>query len=163
MEKECDNVYRVKFPCANNMNQTVWLGTPDVQLMPTVLCNPGKSGVKNQFVNPTCFGIPAPETNGQFRLPYIHGPAYSKHDVTVMKNFYLGEKRNLQIRGAAFNFLNHPLISFNNNDTSNLQLAFQNGAVGQALTNSMMTHKDFGIAGVKYGFRLMELSAKFDF
>jgi Carboxypeptidase regulatory-like domain/TonB-dependent Receptor Plug Domain len=164
--------------CVTNVSPNVWLGSPDYQLMPTVLCNPTSGLKKNQFINPTCFGIPAPggasagiygglATNptgqGQYRLPYIHGPAYAKHDLTLLKNFSMGEKRNLQFRLAAFNFLNHPLTSFNNNDQSNLTLAFQGATVGKALTTSDLTHQGFGIANVKYGARNLELSVKFQF
>jgi hypothetical protein len=163
--------------CVTNVNPTVWLGSPDYQLMPTVLCNPTSGLKKNQFINPTCFGIPLPgsastgkyalSTNptgqGQYRLPYIHGPAYYKHDLTLLKNFSMGEKRNLQFRLAAFNFLNHPLTSFNNNDQSNLTLAFQGATAGKALTASNLTHQGFGVANVKYGARNLELSVKFQF
>jgi hypothetical protein len=163
--------------CVTNVNPTVWLGSPDYLLMPTVNCKP-TSGLKSkQYVNPTCFGIPAPggpstgefatssnpTGQGQYRLPYIHGPGYSRHDLTILKNFPAGEKRNLQFRLAAFNFLNHPLTSFNNNDTSNVQLAFQGATVGKPLTVNDLTHQNFGIAGVKYGSRLVELSVKFQF
>jgi hypothetical protein len=164
--------------CVSNVNPTVWLGSPDYLLMPTVNCKP-TSGLKSkQYINPTCFGIPLPggpttgsyanatlnpSGQGQYRLPYIHGPGYSRHDLTVLKNFPAGEKRNLQFRLAAFNFLNHPLQSFNQNDQTNLQLAFQGATAGQPLTVGDLTNKGFGTANVKYGSRLVELSVKFSF
>lgn len=163
--------------CVTNMNPTVWLGSPDYLLMPTVLCNP-TSGLKgSQFVNPTCFGLPQPggpvsgatalssnpTGQGQFRLPYIHGPGYTRHDLTLLKNFRAGESKNLQLRLAAFNFINNPLTSFNQNDSSNLQLAFQGATVGKALTVNNLTHQNFGVANIKYGARLVELSAKYQF
>jgi hypothetical protein len=163
--------------CVTNVNPVVWLGSPDYQLQPTVNCNLKSGLAKNQFVNPICFGIPQPGSagtgkyalssnptgQGQYRLPYIHGPGYSRHDLTVLKNFAAGDKKNLQLRLAAFNFLNHPLTSFNNNDTTNLQLAFQGATVGKPLTLNNLTHQNFGVAGIKYGARLLELSAKFQF
>jgi hypothetical protein len=163
--------------CVTNVNPNVWLGSPDYLLQPTVLCNP-TSGLKaKQFINPTCFGIPLPggpatgmfatSTNpsgqGQYRLPYIHGPSYNDNDLTVLKNFSTGEKKNLQLRLAAFNFLNHPLTSFNNNDSSNVTLAFQGATAGKALTVNNLTNQGFGIAPIKYGSRRLELSAKFTF
>jgi hypothetical protein len=163
--------------CVQSVNPTVWLGTPDYLLQPTVLCNPASNLKSKQFINPTCFGIPLPggpstgayalsanpSGQGTYRLPYIHGPAYSTNDVTVLKNFPAGEKRNLQFRFAAFNILNHPLTSFNNNDQSNLQLAFQGATAGKALTYADLTHQNFGVASVKYGARQIELSLKFQF
>lgn len=163
--------------CVTNMNPTVWLGTPDYQLMPTVLCNP-TSGLKaHQFINPTCFGLPVPGSpstgpyalssnptgQGQYRLPYMHSPPLSRNDITLLKNFSAGEKRNFQFRIAAFDFLNHPLTSFNNNDQSNLTLAFQGATVGKPLTVNNLTHQDFGTANVKYGARSLELSVKYQF
>jgi hypothetical protein len=64
---------------------------------------------------------------------------------------------------GAFNVFNHPLVSFNNQNNNNLNLGFQNGVVGQALTQSMLTHQDFGIADIKVGNRLAEVEAKFTF
>jgi hypothetical protein len=76
----------------------------------------------------------------------------------------MGEGKDLEFRGSAFNFLNHPLVSFNNDDPSNLELGNLLDAVpGQSLTQSELGYKDFGSANIKYGSRLMELSAKFTF
>ena len=86
----------------------------------------------HQFINPLGFGISQPGTNGAYRLPYLRGPAYMDHDLTVLKDFSVGEGKVLQLRAAAFNFLNHPLVSFNNNNTNNLNLGFQDGVVGAA-------------------------------
>jgi hypothetical protein len=169
-QTQCSNVYNISRDkngntfCVTQLNPTVWLGTPDIQLMPTVTCNPSVGGANHQYINGACFGIPLPQMNGQLRLPYIHGPAFMNHDLSFLKNFGLGEKRNLQVRGAAFNFLNHPLVSFNNNDTqSDLTLAQQGGTAGQSLTQTDLTEKGFGVAAIKYGSRLLELSVKIDF
>jgi hypothetical protein len=182
-EATCESTYGIPADkngnhyCVNNVNPVVWLGSPDYLLQPTVLCNPTTALKKNQFINPTCFGVPLPggpaagmnalssnpTGQGDYRLPYIHGPSYSRSDVRALKNFKIGEHNNLQFGVAAFNFLNHPLVSFNNNDQSNLQLAFQGATAGKALTQGDLTHQNFGIANVKYGSRQMELSAKFSF
>jgi hypothetical protein len=149
--------------CVTNMGGVVWLGTPDVQLMPTLVGNPAGGKGRHQFVNPLAFGLPVPESNGVYRLPYIHGPAYMDHDVTLLKNFAVGEKRNLQLRLAAFNFLNHPLVSFNNENTNNLNLGFQFATAGQPLTQKDLVHQNFGVADIKVGNRLVEVAAKFTF
>jgi len=149
--------------CVTSMNPVVWLGTPDVQLMPTVVGNLKGGPAKHQFVNPLGFGVPLPETNGQYRLPYIHAPYYMDHDVTLLKNFSMGEAKRLQLRMAAFNVFNHPLVSFNNSDTTNLTLGFQNATAGKPLTQSVLEYQDFGVANIKTGNRLLELGAKFTF
>jgi hypothetical protein len=117
----------------------------------------------HQYVNPLGMGLPLPESNGAYRLPYIHGPYYIDHDVTLLKNFTFGESKNLQLRAAAFNILNHPLVSFNNQNTDNLSLNFVNATAGKPLTQNVLTYQDFGIANIKVGNRLMELAAKFTF
>ena len=182
--KTCANVYDISPDkngntyCVTNLNPVVWMGTPDYLLMPTLNCNPSGGTGKNQFIHATCFGVPLPGSpttgnyalsanpsgQGQYRLPYIHGPAFSNHNLTVIKDFSIRETRTLEIKASAFNFLNHPLVSFNNNDNSNLNLGNLLGAIpGQDLTEAELGHKDFGIANVKYGSRLMEFSAKFSF
>jgi Carboxypeptidase regulatory-like domain len=162
-EQTCKTNYNIDGLCRTSMNPVVWLGSPDIQLMPTVLGNPKGGPKTHQFVNPLAFGLPPIDHNGTYRLPYIHGPGYLDHDVTVLKNFAMGEGRNLQLRMAAFNVLNHPLVSFNNSDTTNLNLSFQNATVGKALTQNVITYQDFGIANIKVGSRLVEFEGKFSF
>ncbi|HZL28598.1 MAG TPA: carboxypeptidase regulatory-like domain-containing protein [Acidobacteriaceae bacterium] len=164
--------------CVTNLSSVVWLGTPDYQLMPTVTCNPAGGSAKHQFINPTCFGVPVPGSpstgpnalssnpsgQGQDRLPYIHGPAYQNHNLSVYKNFGMGEAKTLQFHASGFNFLNHPLVSFNNNDNTNLNLGSLNFAtVGQSLKPNQLINQNFGIANIKYGSRLIELGAKYTF
>jgi len=149
--------------CTTGMNPTVWLGSPDLQLMPTVVGNPRGGPQAHQFINPLAFGLPAPESNGAYRLPYIHGPAYLDHDVTLLKNFSIREGQNLQLRMAAFNVFNHPLVSFNNQNTNNLTLSFNQATVGQAFTSNVLVYPDFGVANIKVGNRLVEVEAKYSF
>jgi hypothetical protein len=170
-QDQCQSVYGIKPDqnghtfCVTYMNPVVWLGTPDVQLMPTLAkgVNPKGGPHAHQFVNPLAFGVPEPGTNGVYRLPYLRSPAYMDHDVTLLKNFAVGEGRNLQLRMGAFNVFNHPLVSFNNNNNTNLNINFQDGVAGQALKQSMLVYQDFGIANIKVGSRLAELEAKFTF
>ena len=169
-EATCQNQYGIPLVngasyCVTSMNPTVWLGTPDVQLMPKLVSGVSlKGGSKqHQFINPLGFGLPLPGTNGVFRLPYIHGPAYMDHDVTLLKNFSMGEGKSLQLRMAAFNVFNHPLVSYNNQNTNNLNLSFQHATVGQALTQNVLTYQNFGVADIKVGNRLVEVEGKFTF
>ena len=170
--------------CTNNMNPSVWLGTPDYQLMPTVLCNPAGGSGTHQYINANCLGVPLPGSpstgqyalsknpsgQGQYRMPYIHGPYYQNHNVSVLKNIGMGGEKRIQLRAEAFNPFNHPQVSFNNNSTTNLSLAFSssNGAgnlptAGKALSATELASPQFGIANIKYGSRLIELGAKFFF
>jgi hypothetical protein len=169
MSKTCAETYGIPADsngnkyCVSYLNPVVWLGSPDVQLMPTVSCRGAGGSAKNQFIDPTCFGVPMPETNGQYRLPYIHGPAYMRHDLSVMKDFHVKEGKGLEFKMTGFNFLNHPLVSFDSNNTNNLQLQVNGATPGQALKTSYLTYQNFGVAGVKYGARMMEMAVKFSF
>jgi hypothetical protein len=164
--------------CVTNMDPTTWLGTPDYELMPTLHCNPAGGPAAHQYINATCFGVPLPGSpstgpnalssnpsgQGVYRLPYIHGPAYQNHNLSVYKMFGVGEGKNIQLHASAFNFLNHPLVSFNNNDNTNLNMGNLNYAVaGQPLTAAQLRSPGFGVANIKYGSRLIELGAKFIF
>jgi hypothetical protein len=183
-DESCANTYGIppdkngNTHCVLNIDSVVWMGTPDYLLMPTVNCNPVGGSAQHQFMKATCFGVPLPgsPTTGQYalsknpsgqgvyRLPYIHGPAFMNHNLSVLKDFAAGEGKQLELRASAFNFLNHPLVSFNNNDNSNLDLGnLLNAVPGQSLTQAELGYKNFGIANVKYGSRLMELSAKYTF
>jgi hypothetical protein len=84
--------------------------------------------------------------------------------LSLYKNFAMKESRNFQLHASGFNFLNHPLVSFNNNDNTNLNLGSLNYAVaGQPLTPAQLRVPNFGVANIKYGARLVELGAKFTF
>jgi hypothetical protein len=165
----CEDVYGITPDknghtyCVQSLNPVVWLGSPDIELMPTVTGNPVGGPKPHQYVNPLALGLPLPGTNGTYRLPYIHSPYYMDHDVTVLKNLAVGEGRNVQLRMAAFNVFNHPLVSFNDQDTNNLSLSFQNATVGKPLTQNVLLYQDFGVANIKVGNRLIEFEGKFTF
>ena len=162
-DASCRTNYNVPPPCVTSMSPIAWLGSPDILLMPTVKGNLAGGPNKHQFINPLAFGLPLPGSNGQYRLPYVHGPAFLDNDVTLLKNFAIREGQTLQLRMAAFNVFNHPLVSFNNNNTNNLQLAFQNATAGAALTQNVLQYQDFGVANIKVGNRLVEVQAKWSF
>jgi hypothetical protein len=144
------------------------LGTPDVQLYPTITCNPTKGLKPGQYLNPSCFG-PAPDgALGSSRLPYMPGPLFSNSDISLQRNIKITERQALQFRVSAFNFLNHSLTSFTGGD-GNLQLKFNadgtlknaNPSSGHACPGP--TCDAFGYADYKTGHRTMELGVKYTF
>lgn len=147
-----------------NVSNLAILGTPDVNLQPTVKCNPGSSLQKNQYINGACLGVPAVGTNGRLILPYLHGPKFFNTDLTLEKGFSLGGERNLRFRYAAFNFLNHPLHTFGSGyasqGTLNLSDASNNATTASAVYSP---GSGFGFAPLTTGRRLSEISLKFDF
>src|SRR6266498_1682916 len=139
-------------------NQSI-LGTNAMQLNPIVTCNP-KSGLgSHQYVNGSCFAAPTtPGQNGPALLPVVYGPAYFNSDLALFKNFQITESKRLQFRIQAYNFLNHPLWSFNG--TSNLNLNFVQDPSTQAIS---LSNPNFGQTTTKEGNRVLEFVAKFYF
>jgi hypothetical protein len=140
------------------------LGTPDVNLQPVLKCNPRSGLGAHQYLNPSCFAVPAIGTNGQYIEPYAHGPAFFNTDLSLEKGFGLGGDRRLRFRYAAFNFLNHPLNSFGTGYASQTTLQLSDTSpTGSPSTATYSPSEGFGSAPLKLGRRLSEVSLKFDF
>jgi hypothetical protein len=167
---------------ACTISNTTVLGTPDVMLQPILRpgngCpsgNPTGGLAKHQYINGNCFGLPPFGVNGQTNLGYIRGPAYFDSDLTVQKTIPLRAERNIQLRLAGFNFLNHPLPSFSSRFPKEANLQFYdpnfagfNGVVLANGTNptgscSVAGSQCFGYAGYKTGRRVLEVSMRYNF
>lgn len=153
------------------ITSAVFLGTPDVRVQPRLLCDPNRNRGKGVYFDASCFALPSQiGTNGTYRFPYIHGPAYIANDLTVTKNVTLREGQNLSLRIAAFNFMNHPINSFNGNQQSEFTLSFNhqdakitNPADPAVLNSIKNVNTDFGQVSLKTGRRVVELSLKYNF
>jgi len=149
---------------AYGVSNTTILGTPDVDLQPVLKCNPKSGLASHQYLNPSCFGLPQTGTNGAYIEPYAHGPAFFNSDLSLEKGFGLGEGRDLRLRIAGFNFINHPLNSFGTGYASQTTLLLSDtSANGSPTTAKYDPSGSFGSAPQKLGRRLMEVSAKFSF
>jgi hypothetical protein len=120
------------------VGNNTWLGTSDYALQPILTCDPRSGLAKNQFVNGNCFSLPPQGTEGMWNLPYIPGPKYFKWNMSIMKDFKISDRQNIQFRGFADNILNHPLTSFSGLDPSK-PLTLQ---VGDASTSHYTTLQD---------------------
>jgi hypothetical protein len=137
-----------------NVSNVALLGTPNIQLNPTLTCDPSANLGEHQFINPNCFSFPtAIGVNGPSVLPAIYGPAFLNSDLGLFKNFTFTESRKLQFRFNGTNFLNHPLWSING---SNLNLGFD-AATGKVNTPL------FGTVTQKQGHRIIQVAVKFYF
>ena len=146
------------------VNAQVILGTPDVSLQPTVTCNLKSNLGPHQYINGACLGVPAIGTNGQYILPYVHGPAYFTTDLTAEKGFKLHRENELRIRIAGFNFLNHGLNSFGTGYAQQLNLNLSDVAGNGSYAGAAYSPSSgFGFAPLKLGRRLVEVSAKYNF
>ena len=135
------------------INNQTYLGTPDVSLQPLLTCDPRSNLARRQYARSDCFAVPAPGgANGPMNYPYIHGPAYFQSDLTLVKDFKLHEKQNLEFRVAAFNFLNHKLPTFSNKSPGETTLSIPTSA-----------DPNFGHSVINTGRRVMELNAKYTF
>jgi len=131
-------------------------GTPDESPVPLVICDPGSNLGPHQIFNAACFQAPTHGNNGTYRPPYIHGPWYNNNDLSLFKNFPMGESRKLQVRAEAFNFLNHALWGFASNDPAlQLQIKDFGAAPVNAATAGVMTNK--------FGHRIVQFAVKFFF
>jgi len=138
-------------------NQSI-LGTNAVALNPIVTCNPNSGLASHQYINGSCFSAPTVVgQNGPTLLPVSYGPAFFNWDMGLFKNFNITETKKLQFRVEMYNWLNHPLYSFNG---SNLNLNFVQDPVTQQFTQS---NANFGITTEKQGNRIIELAVKFYF
>lgn len=167
------------------VNASTWLGSSDYAIQPTVTCDPRRglhsavdpaSGkLDRQYVNGKCFSIPTQGTQGWWNLPDVHGPAYEKSDLSVYKDIKLNAKQNFQLRMSAFNFLNHPISSFTSASGNALSLTFADPAcnattgVGCATSQSSafsqisLQNAGFGKTPYKWGVRIVEFGAKYNF
>lgn len=145
------------------------IGANQVTLFPTITCDPRmhkkvSGGV--QFLNPSCFTTTSSGL-GSSHTSYYPGPAFLNSDLGLMKTVQIGERQNVQVKFQAFNFLNHPLWSFNAKDT-NLVLQYN----GQQTTDGVVTttggtlssaSDNFGVATLRTGHRTVQLEVRYWF
>ncbi len=133
------------------------LGSPDITLMPALVCDP-RSGLKaNQYINGACFSpTVTPGQQGSYIFPTLTGPGFFNTDISIFKNFTFGqsESRKLQFRFSGYNFLNHPNRTFLNGD-QNLNLTLNSAG--------SLTNPNFGTATNTIGHRILQMMIKFTF
>jgi hypothetical protein len=133
-------------------------GTDAVTVQALLVCDP-RPFEKGVYANANCFTAPTPGNNGHFQYPYMKHPGFQNHDLSLFKNFQLGqsEDRKVQFRFSMFNFLNHPLPFFEGGSDPGLELAFVDGQLTDA------SREKFGRPQLKRGRRLMQFALKFFF
>ncbi|MEX2264879.1 MAG: TonB-dependent receptor [Bryobacteraceae bacterium] len=141
-------------PNGQRINERWINGTNGLSAMPLLTCDPGKNLQPGQYVNGNCFAPPTPGNNGPAVMPAAYGPWLINHDISLFKNWALGESRKFQFRANFFNFPNHPLVTFRNGDP-NLVLSFDQ--------SGKLSNPRFGYTDVKTGRRVIQLGIKFYF
>lgn len=150
-------------PNAITVSNTVYLGTTDVDLQPTVLCDPRSGRSSGQLINPSCFGLPNLLHNGPYQLPFLAEPAFFNSDLSAQKSFHIVHEQTIQFRISAFNFLNHPLHTISNSFTNQFQLNFTNPNSSTFAQNESNGSLGFGTDPYKTGRRIVELMLKYNF
>ncbi len=150
-------------PNAIPVSNVEYLGTPDVDLQPTVTCNPRANLGTHQFANGACFGLPNFLQNGQYILPSLREPWFFDTDISAQKAFAIRGEQNITFRASAFNFVNHPLTTLSSAFNTQYYLNFNNPNSTTFAQSSSNTSAGFGTLPFKTGRRIMELSAKYNF
>src|SRR5579885_297291 len=79
--------------------------------------DPGVSKPRaSRWFNTEAFAAPPPFTFGDSPIGVIEGPGTHRLDLALMKNFHITESKYFQLRGEAFNALNH--VNLNNPGTT---------------------------------------------
>lgn len=157
------------YTCSISINNTTILGTPDVNLQPRLVGDPTATNKKlQQYINASAFSLPALGTNGAPKLGHLPGPGYFDTDLTAARRIKITDGTSVQLRLAAFNFINHANNTFTvvnpANYTLNVSQASSAATVNQALLNTnASSNAQFGYAPLKEGRRTLELGLRFDF
>lgn len=140
------------------------LGTTDTSAQPTLTCDPRSGLATDQYANLKCFAPPAAGQSGVYIFPYLKGPAYNNHDLTLAKTFSIFESKKLQFRISANNFLNHPLKSLQD-ENLNLQFETQNpNSANPTLVPTATTQTNFARwTNNKFGRRIVNVGLRFTF
>jgi len=144
------------------------LGTPNARVNPVYACDPTQGLLDHEYINSNCLTMPMSSgTVGQTAVLngpamagyYLRGPAFFNSDVSFYKKFPVAEKQAIQFRFSVFNFLNHPLPSFDPSNTTTLDLHFKETGAGKWV----QTNGDFGMAPIKMGRRVVQFALKYEF
>jgi hypothetical protein len=91
------------------------MNSPDpASLRPNMVANPnngygGKIHTRQNWFYRPAFVVPLATAiqNGNEKRGVIEGPGFNRLDVGLFRNFKIGSELNLQLRGEAFNLINH--------------------------------------------------------
>ena len=149
----------------HNLEGRFIVGTPDEAAVPLVTCNPTSGLAAQQIFNAACFQSPTAGNNGNYQIPYIHGPWFTNSDLSIFKTFKITESQSLQFRAEAFNFMNHPLWGFTNYSPFS--------GVGASDPGLQLVYSDFGVTPDtnnnpgfmtnKFGHRILQMALKYYF
>jgi hypothetical protein len=144
---------------------SAWTGTPFTISGGSALNTPGSTQTANQvapvqilhginignpWFSPTSFvPVTTPGVFGNTGRNIMTGPGYSNLDASLSKIIRYKERYSLEIRGEAFNAINHP--------------HFNNPGANAANFNPDPTKNTFGVVNSAFGGRVLQLGIKLNF
>ena len=143
----------------HNIGSSTYYGTPANSVLPILTCNPNSNLKPYQHVNLDCLTAPQIGQVGLRQLPYLSTPAYFNSDLGIYKSFRIAEHQSLEIRGTAFNFLNHPLPGY----TSNGLVAVNLTTTNNTTFTPQVSNATRGITDAKFTQRNVLLAVKYKF
>jgi hypothetical protein len=103
------------FPLSIAATNASLQGLAFIQLRPNLVGDPSREDVSlserlSQYFNTSAFQQPAPYTlgNAPRTLSSVRAPSYFATNLSLIRDFRLGESKRIQFRAEAFNVLNHP-------------------------------------------------------
>jgi len=128
---------------------TVNLGTDRANIgsgpaqRPDVLCDPNDGAPRSptQWVNTSCFALPAPFTFGNAGRNTLFAPGYGDVDLAISKDVALRNAARLELRWEIFNLLNRANFDVPNRvfGTSNFGRIFSAGSARQMQLGAKLT------------------------
>ena len=100
-----------------------------------------------QWYNKAAFAVAAPGMFGNEQLMSLRGPGFADLDLAISKFFSVRDRARLELRGEAFNTLNHPNYSTPTNSTPIApQLSTFNSATAGLITSTVGDNRILQIA-----------------
>jgi hypothetical protein len=121
---------------------TIQSGLPFSPVLQTSTTNTGTSSRANvvgpvsypktlaRWFDPTAFASPAAYTYGNAGRNILIGPGRWNWDMSLFKDFPIGERMKFQFRAEAFNIFNHPQFGLPNANIGNVQAGTITSTVG---------------------------------
>lgn len=152
--------------CTLQITSSSSLGTPDIALQPTIVGSPQGKG-HHQYVDGSAFRLPALASNGPNYYGNLRGPAFFNTDLALRKEFKIRDFDRLQFRIAAFNFINYANYTFSSLYPGGYQMNFNQTLNATDLNGDLKSatnqNNAFGLAPIRTGRRVMEMSLKYAF
>lgn len=141
---------RLGFNRSGNLNVTSFSANDRPSLKQGYSNNPILGG-PDRYWDISAFELPAENTRGSLGRNTLIGPGLFNLDLSLVKSFPLGEKRNLAFRAESFNLLNHPNFAVPSGQTSFTSAAGAISSTWGRITSTVTTSRQIQL-GLKLAF-----------